>query len=91
MLTNLLWALLGIVAGACIAIQAPINAFLARGLGVPVAAAAVSFLSGAVILCLLTAGAVQVSQTGMSWRAAPLWAFIAGRALARSTSRQPSF
>ena len=36
-----LWALLGIAAGACIAIQAPINAMLGRGLGMPVAAACV--------------------------------------------------
>ena len=45
-----LWSLLGVLAGAFIAIQAPINAQPARGLGVPVAAAAISFLAGAVVL-----------------------------------------
>ena len=37
---TILWALMGIVAGACIATQAPINAQLGRNLGVPIADAA---------------------------------------------------
>jgi transporter family-2 protein len=50
MMQPVLWSMLGIVAGACIAIQAPINADLARGLGSAVAAAAASFLAGAIAL-----------------------------------------
>ncbi len=46
----LVWSLLGILSGAFIAVQAPINAQLARGLGLPVAAAFFSFLSGTVVL-----------------------------------------
>ena len=46
------WSLLGILSGAFIAIQAPINSQLARGLGLPVAAAAFSFLSGALLIRL---------------------------------------
>ena len=34
------WSLLGIISGAFLAVQAPINAELSRGLGLPVAAAA---------------------------------------------------
>ena len=81
MLANLFWALLGIVAGACIAIQAPINAELARGLGLPVAAAAASFLSGAVILGLVTAAITQLGSMAIDWQAPPLWTFVAGGCL----------
>ena len=47
---TLLWALFGIIAGACIATQAPINAQLGKSLGLPIAAAAVSFLAGRIVL-----------------------------------------
>ena len=52
----MLWTLFGILSGACIAIQAPINAALARGLGSPPTAAAISFLAGAVILAIVVLG-----------------------------------
>ena len=77
-MANFLWALLAVVAGACIAIQGPINAQLARGLGLPIAAAAISFLSGAIILSLLSAGLSQVQQVSIAWRAPPVWTFVAG-------------
>lgn len=77
-MAQVLWALLGIVAGACIAIQAPINAQLARGLGLPIAAAAVSFLSGAIILSVLSAALAQTQQVSVDWRAPPVWTFVAG-------------
>jgi transporter family-2 protein len=77
-LAQLLWALLGVVAGACIAVQGPINAQLARGLGLPIAAAAISFLSGAIILSILSAAMSQAQQVSIDWRAPPLWTFIAG-------------
>jgi transporter family-2 protein len=48
------WSALGIVAGMLIALQGPINAQLARGLGMPVAAAAASFLAGTVVLVVIT-------------------------------------
>jgi transporter family-2 protein len=78
---NLLWALLGIVAGACIAVQGPINAALARGLGLPVAAAAMSFLAGAVVLGLITAVAARVQGVSLDPRGAPAWMFVAGGCL----------
>ena len=49
-MVGLVWSLFGILSGAFIAVQAPINSQLARGLGLPVAAAAFSFLSGAIVL-----------------------------------------
>lgn len=42
------------LAGALVAVQAPMNAALGRGLGSPVAAAAVSFAVGLVLLVLIT-------------------------------------
>ena len=80
-MANLLWALLGVAAGACIAIQGPINAQLARGLGLPVAAAAISFLSGAILLSLLSAAVAQWQSVSIDWRAPPIWTFVAGGAL----------
>lgn len=53
-MAGLLWPLLGVLAGAFVAAQAPINAELARGLGSTFAAATISFLSGTIVLGLLT-------------------------------------
>ena len=77
-MASLFWALLGIAAGACIAVQGPINAQLARGLGFPVAAAAASFLAGAVLLVAITAVGALASGVSLNWRAPPAWTFIAG-------------
>lgn len=76
-----LWALLGIAAGACIAIQAPINALLGRGLGMPVAAAFVSFLSGALLLALVMLAAAAFEARAPDWRSPDLWLYIVGGAL----------
>lgn len=76
-----LWALLGIAAGACIAIQAPINALLGRGLGMPVAAAFVSFLSGALLLALVMLAAAAFEARAPDWRGPDLWLYIVGGAL----------
>lgn len=76
-----LWSLLGVLAGAFIAIQAPINAQLARGLGVPVAAAAISFLAGAVVLGIVTVFTTRAQGLVIDWRAPAPWLFVAGGAL----------
>ncbi|MGD9479087.1 UNVERIFIED_ORG: DMT family transporter [Roseateles sp. XES5] len=76
-----LWALLGIAAGACIAIQAPINALLGRGLGMPVAAAFVSFFSGALVLALVMFATSAFEGRAPDWRGPDLWLYIAGGAL----------
>jgi transporter family-2 protein len=76
-----LWALLGIAAGACIAIQAPINAMLGRGLGMPVAAAFVSFFAGALLLALVVAATTAFEGRSPDWRGPDLWLYIAGGAL----------
>ena len=75
------WALLGILAGAAITIQAPINATLGRGLGLPVAAAAVSFLAGALMLMLITAVLAASQGVAINWRAPAGWTFLVGGAL----------
>jgi transporter family-2 protein len=78
---NVLWALLGILAGAFIAIQAPINAELSRGLGLPVAAAASSFLAGAVVLAAISAAVSQAQGLSITWRVPPVWMFVIGGCL----------
>ncbi len=77
-MANLFWSLLGIAAGVFIAIQAPINAQLSRGLGLPVAAAAFSFLSGAIVLAVVTALVTRTQGISLDWRAPAPWTFAAG-------------
>ncbi|TIW02491.1 MAG: DMT family transporter [Mesorhizobium sp.] len=72
------WSLLGILSGAFIAIQAPINSQLARGLGLPVAAAAFSFLSGAIVLGIIAFAVVRLQGISLDWKAPAPWLFIAG-------------
>jgi len=77
-MTALVWPLLGMLAGAFIAIQAPINAALGKGLGQPVAAAAISFLSGAIILGLVAAIVAQAQGQWPNWRVPAPWLFVIG-------------
>jgi transporter family-2 protein len=81
MVAPLLWALLGVAAGAFVTIQAPINVALARGLGLSVAAAAVSFSVGAVLLMLVAAVLTSAQGVSINWSAPPLWTYFAGGAL----------
>ncbi|MEW9615375.1 DMT family transporter [Shinella sp. S4-D37] len=76
-----LWALLGIAAGACIAIQAPINALLGRGLAMPVAAACVSFFAGALVLALVVFATAAFEGRAPDWRGPDAWVYFAGGAL----------
>jgi bacterial/archaeal transporter family-2 protein len=75
------WAILGIVAGALIALQAPVNAQLARAIGSPVVAAAVSFAAGSAALLVVTAVLLASSGAPVTWRGTPLWLFVAGGCL----------
>ena len=78
---GIVWSLVGILAGALIALQGPINAQLARGLGMPVAAAAASFVAGSVVLILITLVLSQAQRISIAWRVPPLWMFLAGGCL----------
>jgi transporter family-2 protein len=80
-MSGVLWSLLGVLAGAFIAIQAPVNAQLARGLGVPVAAAAISFLAGAIVLGVITVLTTRAQGLVIDWKAPAPWLFAAGGAL----------
>ena len=71
-----LWIALGILAGVLIATQAPVNAGLARGLGSPLAAAAISFAAGGVILVVATS--ITTGWAGLRWSAIPPWQFVTG-------------
>lgn len=75
---TVLWALMGVIAGACIAAQAPINASLGRALEVPVAAAAVSFLAGGVVLWALAFIFSHLNNTPINFGAPAPWTFVAG-------------
>lgn len=77
-MAGIFWALLGVMAGAFVAIQAPINAELARGLGSPLAAAAISFLAGAVVLGVVTFIVTRTQGTSITWREPQAWLFVAG-------------
>jgi len=81
MVDTLLWSLLGVIAGACIAIQAPINAQLGQGLGLPLAAAAISFGVGLVVLVLGTIVTAQMGGITPNWSVPAPWTFIAGGCL----------
>ncbi|MCO5066102.1 MAG: DMT family transporter [Rhizobiaceae bacterium] len=79
------WPLLGIVVGGFLAIQAPVNAELSRNLGMPVAAAGISFFVGAVVLGLITAVLVATDNAPpLNWKAPALWMFLAGGFLGAS-------
>ncbi|MGB3415914.1 MAG: DMT family transporter [Mesorhizobium sp.] len=80
-MAGLLWPLLGVLAGAFVAIQAPINAELARGLGSTLAAAAISFLSGAIVLGLVTLVVARTQDATIAWRGPQLWLFVIGGCL----------
>ncbi len=80
-MSGVLWSLLGVLAGAFIAIQAPVNAQLARGLGVPVAAAAISFLSGAIVLGVITFLTTRTQGLVIDWKAPAPWLFVVGGVL----------
>ena len=75
------WAILSVVAGGMIAIQAPLNAQLARALGSPIAAAAVSFIAGTLALIVMTAVLLTASGPALTWRGAPPWLFVTGGCL----------
>src|SRR3954470_3403075 len=77
----ILWMLLGVVSGACIAVQAPINAQLGRDLGLPFAAAFVSFAAGAIVLAVVTFSVAALTHTTIAWSAPAPWLFVAGGAL----------
>ena len=78
------WSFLGVLAGVFLAAQAPINAQLARGLGLPVAAAAFSFLSGAIVLGIATLLVTRVQGISLDWKAPAPWLFVAGGVLGGS-------
>lgn len=80
-MAGVFWSLLGVLGGMFVAVQAPINAALAKGLGLSVAAAAVSFTVGAVVLTLVTAVTVATSGISLDWRAPAPWLFVAGGVL----------
>jgi len=77
----ILWVLLGVISGACIAVQAPINAQLGRDLGLPFAAAFVSFAAGAILLGIVTFTVSAAAHVTINWQQPAWWLFFAGGAL----------
>jgi bacterial/archaeal transporter family-2 protein len=75
------WSVLGILAGMLLALQGPINAQLARALGSPIAAAAMSFVAGTIVLTAITLATIQTQGVVIAWRAPPIWMLFAGGCL----------
>jgi bacterial/archaeal transporter family-2 protein len=67
-----------VIAGFFISIQGPINARLRVAVDSPVLSAAISFLSGGLILlCVMATGALGGTGTGFrGLQSAPLWAYL---------------
>jgi transporter family-2 protein len=78
---GLVWSLLGIVSGAFIALQAPINAALGRDLGLPIAATAASFIAGTALLIPISLAVSHMQGVPIRWTAPPMWLFWAGGCL----------
>ena len=77
----ILWTLMGLIAGACVATQAPINAQLGRSLGVPIAAAGVSFVAGAILLWTIAFIYSAAASIPINFGAPAPWTFVAGGVL----------
>ncbi len=80
-MASLLWPLLGVIAGSFIAIQAPINAALSRGLGLPTAASGASFLFGALVLVVISFATARIQGITISWGVPAPWLFFTGGCL----------
>ncbi len=81
MIETILWSLLAVVGGAFVAIQAPFNAQLAQGLGVPLAAATSSFVSGGILLAVATLIYTRVTGTPIRWSEPAPYLYIVGGCL----------
>ncbi len=69
-----------VLAGFFISIQGPINARLRLAIDSPVLSAAISFLSGGLLLlCIMATGAFGGTGAGLQgMQSAPLWAYLGG-------------
>ena len=77
---RLLPVLVMVAAGFFISIQGPVNARLRASVESPVLSAAISFLSGGLLLlCIMATGAFGGVGTGFrGMQSAPLWAYLGG-------------
>ena len=75
-----LLVLVMVVAGFFISIQGPINARLRQAVESPVLSAAISFLSGGLLLlCIMAIGAFGGTGTGLrGLQSAPWWSYLGG-------------
>ncbi|GGH07452.1 hypothetical protein GCM10007036_02320 [Alsobacter metallidurans] len=79
--STLLLPLIALLAATALPIQAAINAQLARGVGSPIVAAAISFAAGAAVLALVAVVLVRDLPPLGEIARTPLWLFVAGGAL----------
>ena len=84
-MTRVLYALLPLLGGAMIAVQAPVNARLRSVLASPVGSATVSFATGLVILLAAVVIVGDVENLG-SVGGGPWWAYLGGALGASSSS-----
>jgi bacterial/archaeal transporter family-2 protein len=69
--------ILAVIGGIALAVQAPLNAALSRTIASPVAAAAVSFGGGFLILLILTLASAGAAPL-LGLQKAPLWQWLGG-------------
>lgn len=81
MIETVIWSLLAVIGGACIAIQAPFNTSLAQGLGQPIAAAASSFIAGGILLVVLTFIWGTTTGTVIRFSQPAPWLYVVGGCL----------
>jgi len=71
-LQGFLFALMAVCAGALFPVQSAVNAWLARGIGGPIAATIISFVSGLIVLLIVNAAVFRQFPSLADFRAQPL-------------------
>jgi bacterial/archaeal transporter family-2 protein len=75
---TLVYLLFAVVAGAAIALQAGVNAELARWVGSPIRASFISFAVGTIALFLLSVAILKPLPSSARLGDAPWWAWVGG-------------
>src|SRR6478672_8604097 len=78
---TLLLPLVALLAATALPVQAALNAQLARGVGNPILAGAISFAAAAILLAGIVGLFVRDYPSAEQWGRVPLWLFVVGGAL----------
>ncbi|WP_406855851.1 DMT family transporter [Alsobacter sp. KACC 23698] len=78
---TILLPLVALLAATALPVQAALNAQLARGVGNPILAGAISFAAAAILLAGIVGLFVRDYPSAEQWSRVPLWLFVVGGAL----------